>query len=116
MSSVILAAAIQMAAGRDKAANVATAVRLIHDAAHRGAQLCVLPEVFNWRGKRAEEPAAAEDLDGPTLTQMAQLASEHSIHIVAGSITERAPGQAKTWNTSVLLGPDGKRIAGYRKI
>jgi deaminated glutathione amidase len=111
-----LAAAIQMNAGSDKAANLERAERLVRLAAARGANLVALPEVFNWRGKRPEEPAAAETLDGPTLTLMARLARECGIHLLAGSITEQAAGQSKTWNTSVLLAPDGSRLAVYRKI
>ncbi len=111
-----LAAAIQMAAGPDKRANLERAERLIRLASARGADLAALPEVFNWRGKRAEEPAAAEDLDGVSLTLMARLARELRIHLIAGSIAEQAPGQIKTWNTSVLFGRDGSRLAVYRKI
>ena len=59
-----LAAAIQMAAGNDKPANLERAERLVCVAAARGANMVALPEVFNWRGKRAEQAAAAETLDG----------------------------------------------------
>jgi predicted amidohydrolase len=111
-----LVAAIQMASGSDKAANLEKAENLIRLAAARGARLVGLPEVFNWRGKRAEEAAAAESLDGPTLTLMAGLARELEIHLVAGSITEEAPSQPKRYNTSVLFGPDGSQLAVYRKI
>ena len=111
-----LVAAIQMASGGDKAANLERAENLIRLAAARGARLVALPEVFNWRGKRSEEAAAAEPLEGPTLTLMAGLARELEIHLVAGSITEDAPGHAKRYNTSVLLGPNGERLAVYRKI
>ena len=111
-----LAAAIQMTTSADKAANLAKAERLIRLAAARGAQFVGLPEVFNWRGKRSEEPAAAESLEGETLTLMAQLARELRINLLAGSITEYAPGEAKRYNTSVLFGPDGARLAVYRKI
>jgi deaminated glutathione amidase len=111
-----LVAAIQMASGSDKAANLEKAENLIRLAAARGARLVGLPEVFNWRGKRAEEAAAAESLEGPTLTLMAGLARELEIHLLAGSITEDAPGQPKRYNTSVLFGPDGSRLAVYRKI
>jgi predicted amidohydrolase len=38
------------------------------------------------------------------------------VHIVAGSITEQIDGQEKTYNTSVMLGPDGARMGVYRKI
>jgi deaminated glutathione amidase len=111
-----LVAAIQMSSGGDKAANLEKAEHLIRLAAARGARLVGLPEVFNWRGKRAEEAAAAEPLEGVTLTLMAGLARELELHIVAGSITEDAPGLSKRYNTSVLIGPDGRRLAVYRKI
>ena len=111
-----LAAAIQMTAGNDKAANLERAERLVRVGAARGANLVALPEVFNWRGKRAEQAAAAETLDGESLGLMARLARELRIHIVAGSITERGEDSSRSYNTSVLLGPDGGRLAVYRKI
>lgn len=112
----ILAAAIQMSAGREKAANLERAERLIRLAAARGAQLVVLPEVFNWRGKRTEEAVEVETLEGPTLSLMARIAAELKLHLVAGSITEQVGDQSKSYNTSALFGPDGERIAVYRKI
>jgi deaminated glutathione amidase len=112
-----LAAAIQMAAGSDKTANLERAERLVRTAAARGAALIALPEMFNWRGKRKDEASAAEPLDGQSLSLMARLARELKIHIVAGSITEHGPADAgRNYNTSVLIGPDGSRIAVYRKI
>jgi deaminated glutathione amidase len=111
-----LAAAIQMTAGSDKSANLERAERLIRLAAARGANLAALPETFNWRGKRSEEPAAAETLKGESLGIISRLARELGLYIVAGSITEHAPGQARRYNTSVLFGPDGDQIAVYRKI
>ncbi|HVC45458.1 MAG TPA: carbon-nitrogen hydrolase family protein [Candidatus Binataceae bacterium] len=112
----LLAAAIQMSTTGDKAANLARATHLIGLAAARGAKFVALPEVFNWRGKRADEAAAAETLAGETLTLMGRLARTHDLHLLAGSITERGPGTGKNYNTSVLLGPDGAQLAVYRKI
>src|SRR5271167_2215331 len=107
-----LAAAIQMNAGPDKAANLDRAERLVRVGAARGANLVALPEVFNWRGKRNEQAAAAETLDGETLTLMSRLARELQIHLVAGSITEKAAAaESRCYNTSALLGPDGGQIA-----
>ncbi|MGH7863941.1 MAG: carbon-nitrogen hydrolase family protein [Candidatus Binataceae bacterium] len=111
-----LAAAIQMSSGRDKAANLASAERLIRLAAARGAALVALPETFNWRGSAAEEPAAAEPLDGPTLSLISRLARELEVCVLAGSITERVPNQSKSYNTSALIGADGAKLAVYRKI
>lgn len=111
-----LAAAIQMNAGPDKAANLERAERLVRVGAARGANLVALPEVFNWRGKRNEQAAAAETLDGQSLMLMSRLARELQIHVVAGSITEQIEGDSRCYNTSALLGPEGRRIAVYRKI
>ena len=111
-----LAAAIQMTSGSDKAANLEKAEHLIRLAAARGAKFVALPEVFNWRGKRTEEPAAAESLEGATLTLMAGLARELEIHLLPGSITEHVPGESRRYNTSVLIGPEGETLASYRKI
>lgn len=111
-----LAAAIQMAAGPDKAANLDRAERLVRLAAARGANLAALPEVFNWRGRRTDEASAAEPLEGETTARMSALARELGIHLVAGSITELTEGQPRNFNTSILFGPDGSRLAIYRKI
>src|SRR5208282_1742877 len=116
LSMTHLAAAIQMTTTADKAANLEKAEGLIRLAAARGARLVALPEVFNWRGKRAEEAAAAETLEGPSLTLMSGLARELEINLLAGSVTEHVPGQGRRYNTSVLFGPDGARLAVYRKI
>ena len=112
-----LAAAIQMNAGPDKLANLERAERLVRVGAGRGANLVALPEVFNWRGKRNDQAAAAETLDGQSLSLISRLARELQIHIVAGSITEQAAAtESRCYNTSVLIGPDGGQIAVYRKI
>jgi len=111
-----LAAAIQMTTTSDKAANLEKAEALIRLASARGARLVALPEVFNWRGVRGDEAAAAESLEGPTLTLMGGLARELEIYLVAGSITEHVPGQSRRYNTSVIFEPDGSRLAVYRKI
>jgi deaminated glutathione amidase len=111
-----LAAAIQMAANSDKLANLERAERLIRLAAARGANLAALPEMFHWRGKRSEEAAAAETLEGESLALMARLARELQIHLIAGSIAEKSPGSERNYNTSVLFAPNGSRAAVYRKI
>ncbi len=111
-----IAAAIQMSAGSDKPENLERAARLIRAAAAHGATLIALPETFNWRGKRGSEAAAAESLEGETTALMARLARELKVHIVAGSITEHVAGQEKTYNTSVMLSPEGAVMGVYRKI
>jgi predicted amidohydrolase len=109
-------AAVQMCSGADKAQNVEIAGRLIRNAAKSGAKFIGLPENFAWMGPEPERAANAETLEGTTLKSMSALAAELSVTLLAGSILESgAPGD-RCFNTSVLFGPDGKRLAVYRKI
>src|SRR6516164_5405756 len=111
-----LAAAIQVSAGPHKSANLGRAERLVRLAAARGANLVALPEVFNWRGRRADERAAAESLAGESLTRMAALARDLRIHPVVGSIIEPGEDGPRNYNTSTLFSPGGSLLGVYRKI
>src|SRR5215831_4896466 len=111
-----LVAAVQMNSGAEKARNVETATRWIRQAATLGGKLVGLPENFSWMGPEPERPNAAEALDGPTLSRMASLARELSITLLAGSILEAGAPGGRLYNTSALFGPDGDRLAVYRKI
>ena len=111
-----LAAAIQMLASEDKEANLREAEAGIRDAASRGAKVVALPEVFNWRGAKAEEKRNAEPIPGPTADLMALLARNLHIYLLAGSFLEQIPEVEKCYNTSLFFGPDGNLLARYRKI
>jgi deaminated glutathione amidase len=111
-----LIAAVQMTSTADKAANLETATRLIREAHRLGAAWVGLPENFSWMGPDAERPAAAEALDGPTLARMAGLARELKLGLLAGSILEKGAPGGRLYNASTLFGPDGQRLAVYRKI
>ena len=109
-------AAVQMASGADKPKNLATAERLVQQAAQRGAALVGLPENVAWMGPEAERAQAAESLDGPTLTRFSSLARACAIHLLAGSVLEAGAPGGRLYNTSVLFGPKGERLAVYRKM
>jgi deaminated glutathione amidase len=109
-------AAVQLNSGADVAANLAVADRLTRAAAADGAKLVVLPEKWTAMGFEDDLRAAAEGLDGAALAWARATARELSIDLVAGSILERVPGQAKLANTSVHVDPHGELRAVYRKI
>jgi predicted amidohydrolase len=111
-----LAAAIQLSSTADVAQNLITAERWIREAARRGAQLVVTPENTNFLGPHRAKVAAAETLDGRTCTRFAQLAAELGVTLVLGSFNERSEDPSRCYNTSVVFGPDGDRLATYRKI
>jgi len=112
--SALRAAAIQLNSTNDKARNLATAERLVRDAAADGAELIALPEKWNLLAAGEELLAGAEPLDGPTLTAARGWTRELGVHLLAGSICERV--EEKAFNTSVLIGPEGDDLAVYRKI
>ena len=116
MTVKFLAAAVQMLASDDKAANCKEAARLVRNAAGQGAKLVALPEVFIWRGNKNEEKDAAEPIPGPTYEFLAGLARELGIYLLGGSILERILGSNKVYNTSILFDREGKALASYRKI
>ena len=111
-----LAAAIQMLAYDDKAANREEAARWVRNAAANGARVVVLPEVFIWRGSKREEKNAAESIPGPASEFLSGLARELGIYLLGGSILEAISGSQKAYNTSLLFGPQGNLLASYRKI
>jgi deaminated glutathione amidase len=112
----VRAGAVQLNSTEDTARNLATADRLVRDAAIRGAELVVLPEKWSVLGTAEQMAAAAEPLDGRCITWARSLSRELGIDLVAGSIVERVPGRSKSSNTSVHIGPDGELRGVYRKI
>jgi predicted amidohydrolase len=93
-------------------------------AEQRGADLVVLPELWAPGGFSYRDwPERAEPVDGPTIAAVAAAAKEVGAVVHAGSVVEQAPEGADRgpqgrglWNTSVVLGPDGARLATYRKV
>jgi predicted amidohydrolase len=91
-------------------------VAAVHEAAGRGARLVVLPElavcgyVFH---DAAEARAAAQGLDGPTVTLLRELSRELHVVLVCG-LAELAPDGA-VHNSAVLV-EDGQVRACYRKV
>ena len=116
MSRRVLAAVVQMTSTTDVERNLSAAEALVARAAERGARLVALPENFAFlrsEGQAVPEPQA---LDGPWVGRMAALAARLGITLLAGTVPEAVPGDARVRNTSVLIGPDGRTIAAYRKI
>ena len=112
----ILAAAVQMTSTADTERNLAAAEGLVEEAASRGAALVGLPENFAYLRAEGQPVPEAQALDGPWVGRMSSLARRLKITLLLGSLPERVPGDVRVRNTSVLLGPDGRTLAVYRKI
>src|SRR6187401_2293101 len=100
----------------DQEANLREAGELIRAAAARGASFVGTPENTNYLGPHAEKVRRAEFLEGVTCRAFSALARELRIHLLLGSYNERSGEASRCFNTSVLFGPDGARLAVYRKI
>jgi nitrilase len=102
----------------DVAHNMATAQRLIADAAQQGAQLVLLPEYWPIMGMRETDKVDhAEQLDaGPIQTFMSDTAHKHQVWLIGGTLPMVAPEANKVLNTVMVYNPDGKRVAHYDKI
>ncbi|MEV2277568.1 carbon-nitrogen hydrolase family protein [Nocardiopsis sp. NPDC049922] len=125
---MVRVAVAQFAPGQDKAENARSVAELTARAAAGGADVVLLPEYAMFTAPRTDHRyvKAAEPLGGPFLEAAADTARSEGVHLVLG-VNEVADGPdgaagADTGeathftNTLVALGPDGGRVALYRKI
>ncbi|WP_067175823.1 carbon-nitrogen hydrolase family protein [Microtetraspora niveoalba] len=94
----------------DPKANLEAAREALAEA--RDAELAVFPESTLTRfGRGVAE--AAEPLDGPFVTGLAEAAREFGTAVIAGTFE---PGDGRVRNTAVAISEDGELRAAYRKI
>jgi len=109
-------AACQMNSQADRAANLATAGRLIDEAVDQSADFVALPEYFNLYGTMDQVLENAEPLHGPTAEFLRRKAREHKIYLHGGSFAQKEDGNDKCSFTNLVFDPQGEIIAHYRKI
>jgi predicted amidohydrolase len=98
----------------DPAANRELTAIAVADAAARGADVVVLPELISSGyvfESRAEGQASAEAADGETVSRWARLAGEQGI-VIVGGFCEAFSGEV--FNSAALVDPGGLRCV-YRK-
>jgi len=108
MPKTIQIAAVQMnAMPAPIQERLARAERLIAQSVRDGAQLVVLPEVFNTGYEYSDQNyLRAESFDGLTATWMKKTAAWHGIHL-AGTFLRSE--QNNIYNTMFLVAPDGRQ-------
>lgn len=107
----------QISVTDDKQRNIQTARAAIEDASARGAELVVLPEMWNCPYSNDSFPIYAEDVSSgyaPSFSFMSDMARHNKIVLAGGSIPERAGG--KLYNTCFIFGKTGRLLGRHRKL
>jgi N-carbamoylputrescine amidase len=118
MNNTLKIGLVQHACTEDRAANHATSIAGIREAASRSAELVLLPElhagVYFCQTEDTHRFDQAETIPGPTTEILGKLAKELKVTIIGSVFERRAPGIYH--NTAVALGPDGGLAGRYRKM
>ena len=108
----------------NKEENIKKAIQMIRDSKKQGADLAVLPEMFNCPYENEKFIEYGEEFeDSPTLNRIAETAKEENIHVLAGSIPEiemslgeGGKDEKSIYNTSVLFDNHGNILGKHRKM
>ena len=112
--TAFLAAAVQLNSTPDLDENLKQAEHWIAEAVEHGAALVGLPENFSFLGPEPEKVTRAQEIAEKSEAFLAAQAALHGITLLGGGYAVPAPS-GKTFNRSLLVGPDGE-IARYDKI
>lgn len=115
LGNKFIVAAVQLCSNEDKGRNLKLIDRFIDYAVEDGAEVIVLPEMFNCCGHTKVMVENAEDIPGRTINFLSDKARSMKIYLVCGSIFERVENN-KVYNTSVIVGRSGEILAKYSKI
>ncbi|MBM3805572.1 MAG: N-carbamoylputrescine amidase [Actinobacteria bacterium] len=115
--STLKVAALQMAMSTEVATNVATAERLVRDAAKKGAQIVLIPELFEGhyfcKDQTTDDLKRASEMSShPTVAYFAKVAEELEV-VLPISVYERANNAL--FNAVAILDADGAVLGTYRK-
>lgn len=103
----------QLKGSFDKEESRQTVRKYVSEAASKGADVIVLPEMWDCPYSNDYFREYAEPADGETVKFMSELASELGIYLIGGSISEL--DDDKVYNTAFCFDREGKIIGKHRK-
>jgi predicted amidohydrolase len=105
----------QMKVVDDKQANLEKATAMIEMAAIEGAEMVVLPEMFNCPYDTSKFRFYAESSENsPTLKAVSNAAKENGVFLISGSIPELL--EDKVYNSSFIYDNNGNLLDVHRKM
>ena len=107
---------IQMNSSDDRTANFKQIQDVLAPLDMNAVDVVLFPEVFNVRSRTNHEEDASECIEtGVTIQWIKALAIQYGVYILAGSMME-STGSFKSYNTSLVVDPQGEVMGMYRKI
>lgn len=97
---------------KNKTANVEQGLKLLEKAV-KGQDVVLLPEIWTTGYSLSRLEEEAEEINGPLVKRMQELAKMYACNIVGGSIPLRYDG--KIHNTSVIINKNGEILHLYSK-
>ena len=118
MPNTLNVAALQMVSTPDVARNLASAGRLMAEAAASGVQLVALPEYFCLLGRsdRDKLGIAEAEGDGPIQDFLAEAAQRLGLWVIGGTLPLRTADPGRVRNSCMVWSPTGQQVARYDKI
>jgi len=107
-------AVVQLRTELEQAETMAKTEGMVREAARNGAEIVVLPEMFNcpYSGKYFRKYAALGH--EAAVSELSRWARENGVLLVGGSIPELEDG--KLYNTCFVFNEKGEQIAKHRKV
>ena len=103
-----------MKTSENKDLNISTAKEGIEQVVKKGAQIVILPEIFNSPYDTKKFREYSEEKNGKTWTFLSTMAKNNKIYLIGGSIPERE--NDKIYNTSFIFDSNGNQISRHRKM
>jgi nitrilase len=117
-ADLVKVAAIQMTSGDDALANIATARRLLAQAAEAGAKVALLPENVALMGRRESDKfaIAEEEGSGPLQRALSDTARELGLWVIGGTLPIKIPGESRVAAAVLVFDASGRQVARYDKM
>lgn len=108
---------VQVSATGDKELNIKKTREMVKEAAEKGADIVVLPEMWCCPYRTDYFLKFSEDKNGPIYNSMVEMARENKILLIGGSVPVKIEGNdEKVYNQNFVFDEKGREIYNYAKI